>query len=52
MCKQPDNRDKILAFVKERRKMAEPNSHFMEFLRKFESSELRKSLTDEFIAGI
>lgn len=48
MCKQPDNRDKILAFVKERRKMAEPNPHFMVFLKKFETSELRKSLTEEF----
>ena len=48
MTKQTGNRDELLAFVKERRKMAEPNAHFMKFLRKFETSELRKLLSNEF----
>lgn len=49
MTKQlSSNRDDVLAFVKERRKMAQPNHHFMEFLRKFESSQLRKTLAQEF----
>ena len=35
-------------FVKERRKMAEPNPRFMEKLKEFETSELRKTLKKDF----
>ena len=37
-----------LAFVKERRKMAEPNVRFMAKLKEFEGSELRRTLHKEF----
>lgn len=37
-----------LAFVRERRKMAEPNCRFMEKLKEFEGSQLRKTLHQEF----
>lgn len=36
-----------LSFVQSKRKMAEPNPHFMKFLSRFESSELRTMLTKE-----
>ncbi|XP_066935196.1 dual specificity protein phosphatase 22-B-like [Clytia hemisphaerica] len=48
MCLRKMSRDDAFKFVKERRKMAEPNATFMEFLRKFESSELLTTLSNEF----
>ena len=37
------------AFVKERRKMAEPNAHFMCFLSGFEHSEMISKLQEELV---
>ena len=37
------------AFVKEKRKMAEPNAHFIYFLSEFENSEMISKLREELV---